>query len=91
MTIFKKTTATLFMMYLIGVATPVWSNESTFEYKVVILQGITAGGTLEKESSGILVDKKKTEALSLLAAEGWEILSVVGSGAGVTVYLRRQK
>ena len=91
MTIFKKTTTILFMSFLVGIAAPVWSNESEFEYQVVILQGITAGGALEKQSSGIVVDKKKTEALSVLAAEGWEVLSVVGSGADDTVYLRRRR
>jgi hypothetical protein len=92
MSISRITTAVLFISLLVGIATPVWSDDSSWEYQVVILKGITAGGTIEKRSSGIYVDKKKTEALSTLAADGWEVVSVVGTpGADDTVYLRRQR
>ena len=90
MAIIRKTSIVLFLSFLIGIAAPAWTDEGEFEYQVVILQGIAAGGTLKKLSSGIFLDRKKTEALSVLAAEGWEVLSVVGSGADDTVYLRRR-
>jgi hypothetical protein len=63
-----------------------------WEYQVVILQGIAAGGTIKKQSSGIYIDTRKTEALNTLAADGWEIVGVVGAtGADHTVYLRRRR
>jgi hypothetical protein len=92
MTTFRKTTAMLFLSLLIGTATPVWSEGSSWEYQVVILKGITAGGTIEKQSSGIYVDTKKTEALNALAADGWEVVSIVGApGPDHTIYLRRNR
>jgi len=63
-----------------------------WEYQVVILQGIAAGGTIKKQSSGIYIDTRKTDAINTLAADGWEIVGVVGAtGADHTVYLRRRR
>jgi hypothetical protein len=92
MTIFRKTTVVLFLSLLVGIAVPVWSDESVWEYQVVILKGITAGGKIEKQSSGIYIDKKITAALNALADDGWEVVSVVGTpGSDHTVYLRRNR
>ena len=85
-------TRVLPLVFFLGIAEPVWSDESQWEYQVVILKGITAGGTIEKQSSGIFIDVGKTEALAKLAAAGWEVLSVVGApGADDTIYLRRPR
>ncbi len=90
MTIFKYTTTFLFLVFVLGFAEPVWSTESKWEYQVVILKGITAGGTIERKTNHIFVDVKKTEALAELAADGWEVVSVVGApGSDDSVYLRR--
>ena len=92
MAIFRYTTMILPLVFLLGFAEPVWSDESEWEYQVVILKGITAGGTIAKKSSRIFVDVNKTEALAELAAEGWEVVSVVGApGSDDAVYLRRPR
>jgi len=89
---FKQIIMIIFLGLLLSIAPPALSDDSDWEYQVVILKGITAGGTIKKQSSGIYIDTKKTEALNALAAEGWKVLSVVGApGADNTVYLRRQR
>lgn len=78
-------------MLLLLVAQCARSDEPAWEYKVVILQGVTAGGTIEKDANGVFVDTGKTKTLNTLAAAGWEVITVVG---GLTtdhsVYLRRR-
>ena len=77
--------------FLLALITPVWAGGETWEYQVVILQGVTAGGTIEKQASGVSVDTRKTRMLNELAAEGWEVVAVIGAGvADHTVYLRRK-
>jgi hypothetical protein len=89
---FKKITAILFLSLLAGIVTPVLSDDSGWEYQVVILKGITAGGRIEKQSSGIYIDTKRTETLNALADDGWEVVSVVGApGSDHAVYLRRHR
>lgn len=73
-------------------ASPARPGDVDWEYRAVILQGITAGGSVEKQSSGIYTDTRKTAALNELAADGWEVIAVVGApGADHTVYLRRKR
>jgi hypothetical protein len=83
--------ATLLMTALAVSAGPTaWAGESAWEYRVVILQGVTAGGSIEKQSSGVYVDTKRTSALNELAAQGWEVIAVIGApGTDHAVYLRR--
>lgn len=79
-----------FLSLLVAVVAPAWAGEGGSEYRVVILQGITAGGTVEKQAAGIYVDTKRTRALNDLAAEGWEVVAVIGApGMDHAVYLRR--
>lgn len=67
------------------------ADDAAWEFKVVILQGVTAGGTLERDAEGIYVDTKRTRALNTLAADGWEVVAMTGSVAtDHTVYLRRR-
>ena len=84
--------AMLILGLTVAVTVAAMADSHNREYQVVILQGITAGGSFEKQSSGIYVDTKKTEALNSLAAAGWEVIAVVGApGADHTVYLRRER
>lgn len=81
----------LLLSLLVNIGVPVWADDGSWEYQVVILQGLTAGGTIEKQASGIYVDTKRTETLNELAMDGWEVVSVIGApGADHTVYLRRR-
>ena len=87
----RQLLVTLIAAALIIVTQNVWAADAAWEYKVVILQGVTAGGTIEKDGDGIYVDTKRTRSLNTLAAEGWEIVAVIGSVAtDHTVYLRRR-
>ena len=73
------------------IALPVLADYGTWEYRVVIVQGITTGGTIEKQSSGVYIDTKRTTIINELAADGWEVVSVIGlPNADHTVYLRRE-
>jgi hypothetical protein len=90
MTILKCSTVILSVIVFLAAVTPAWSDDQQWEYQVVIVKGITAGGAIKKQSSRIFLDEGKTEALATLAADDWEVLSVVGTtGADDTVYLRR--
>ena len=81
----------LLLGVLVNIGTPVWADDGGWEYQVVILQGLTAGGTIEKQASGVYVDTKRTKSLNELAADGWEVVSVIGApGADHAVYLRRK-
>lgn len=81
----------LLLSLLVNIGTPVWADDGVWEYQVVIVQGITGGGTIEKQTSGVYVDTKRTRALNELAADGWEVVSVIGgSVTDHTVYLRRK-
>lgn len=89
---FKFQTAGVLVALSLLVAAPALSDSHNWEYQVVILQGIAAGGSIKKQSSGIYIDSRKTEALNSLAADGWEVVGVVGAtGADHTVYLRRRR
>jgi len=81
----------LLMSLLFGIGAPTWANDENWEYKVVILQGVTAGGTIKEIASGISVDTKKTKSLNELASDGWEVISVIGTlVADHVIYLRRE-
>ncbi len=81
----------LFISLLYGIGAPVWAGNDNWEYRVVILQGVTAGGTIKEITSGVSVDTKKTKALNELASDGWEVVAVLGTlVADHVVYLRRE-
>jgi len=81
----------LILSLFYGTGVSAWADDQDWEYKVVILQGVTAGGTIKKIASGISVDTKKTKVLNELASDGWEVISVIGSlVADHVVYLRRE-
>lgn len=90
---YDRTIAAILLTAILLSMTPVARAEvPVWEYKVVIVQGVTAGGTIEKESRGVYVDIKRTEILNELAAEGWEVVTVLGGlGTDHCVYLRRKK
>jgi hypothetical protein len=56
---------------LLMLALPVWADEGNWEYQVVVLQGVTAGSTLEKQGKGFSLDTRRTRILNELAAQGW--------------------
>ena len=81
----------LIVAALIVMAYDAWADDAAWEFKVVILQGVTAGGTLERNAEGIYVDTRRTRALNTLAADGWEVVAMTGAVAtDHTVYLRRR-
>ena len=89
---FRFMRSILLLGLLLGLAMPVGADDGGWEYQVVILQGITAGGTIEKQDRGIYVDTRRTEALNQLADDGWELISVIaGPGADHSLYLRRHR
>ncbi len=81
----------LLLVLLVSPLASASADEVAGEYKVVILQGIAGGVELAKQERGLYVDSRRTRVLNELAAEGWEIVSVIGaSGGDHTLYLRRQ-
>jgi hypothetical protein len=89
---FGNATRIILAVLFLGFSTPALADNVAWQYRVVILKGITGGGTIEKQSNGIYLDTKKTEALNRLAEDGWEVVAVAGApGADDTVYLRRQR
>lgn len=89
---FQCVLALLIGVILLGVANPTKAIDPVWEYKVVILQGVTAGGTIEKDAKGFYVDTKRTRDLNALAVDGWEVIAAMGStGTDHTVYLRRKR
>lgn len=81
----------LTLIWLLMPASAAFAAAGEWEFQVVILQGLSAGGSYEKRASGIFVDRKRTSLLNELAAEGWEVVSVVGApGTDHSVYLRRR-
>jgi len=81
----------LILSLFLNFAPMAWAGEAGWEYKVVVLQGLAAGGSFEKQASGVYTDTKRTKALNEMAADGWEVVAVIGvPGADHTVYLRRK-
>ena len=62
----------LFSVLLI-IVMPIRADDDSWEYQVIILQGVTAGSTLEKQAKGISLDTRRTRILNELAADGWEV------------------
>ncbi len=87
----RMTRALVFAGLLLNAWTAAWADGDGWEYRVVLMQGITTGGSLAKQADGVYVDTTKTTLLNELAADGWEVIEVIGAPAGDhTVYLRRQ-
>ena len=87
----RMTRALVFAGLLLNAWTAAWADRGGWEYRVVRMQGITTGGSLAKQADGVYVDTTKTTLLNELAADGWEVIEVIGAPAGDhTVYLRRQ-
>lgn len=81
----------LLLSVLLMLTVPIRANDGTWEYQVIILQGVTAGSTLEKQAKGVSLDKQRTKILNELAADGWEVISVIGAPlTDHAVYLKRK-
>jgi len=86
----KLLRTTLLLITLLMIVMPIRADDS-WEYQVIILQGIAAGSTLEKQGRGISLDTRRTRILNELAADGWEVVSVIGGPVtDHAVYLRRK-
>jgi len=86
----KLLRTTLLLITLLMIVMPIRADHS-WEYQVIILQGIAAGSTLEKQGRGISLDTRRTRILNELAADGWEVVSVIGGPVtDHAVYLRRK-
>ena len=76
---------------LLLIAMPISANDESWEYQVIILQGFSAGSSLEKQSKGLSVDIRRTRILNELAALCWEVVAVLGGPVtDHAVYLRRK-
>jgi hypothetical protein len=81
----------LLLSTLLMIVMPTRADDDSWEYQVIILQGVTAGSTLEKQAKGISLDTRRTRILNELAADGWEVVSVIGGPVtDHAVYLRRK-
>ena len=87
----KLLRSTLLLSALLMLVVPIRADDDSWEYQVIILQGVTAGGTLEKQAKGISLDTRRTRILNEFAADGWEVVSVIGGPVtDHAVYLRRK-
>jgi len=81
----------LFLSMLLLIVVPGRANGEGWEYQVIILQGLSAGSSLEKQAKGFSLDTRRTRILNELAADGWEVVSVIGGPVtDHAVYLRRK-
>jgi len=81
----------LFLSMLLLIVVPSRANGEGWEYQVIILQGLSAGSSLEKQAKGFSLDTRRTRILNELAADGWEVVSVIGGPVtDHAVYLRRK-
>jgi hypothetical protein len=81
----------LSLSILLMVVMPTRADDDNWEYQVIILQGVTAGSTLEKQAKGVSLDTRRTRILNGLAADGWEVVSVIGGPVtDHAVYLKRK-
>jgi hypothetical protein len=62
-------TRIILAVLFLGFSAPALTDNVAWQYRVVILKGITAGGTIEKQSNGIYLDTNKTDALNRLAED----------------------
>ncbi|MEH6635463.1 MAG: DUF4177 domain-containing protein [Halioglobus sp.] len=81
----------LVLSILLMIVMPIRADDERWEYQVIILQGVTGGSTLEKQAKGISLDTQRTKILNELAADRWEVVSVIGGAVtDHAVYLRRK-
>ena len=82
---------TMLLTMLLMTMMPIRADDGNWEYQVIILQGFTAGNTLEKQAKGVSLDTRRTRILNELAADGWEVVSVIGGPVtDHAVYLKRK-
>ena len=87
----KMLRSIIFLSVLLMLTLPVRANDGSWEYQVIILQGVMAGSTLEKQTKGFSLDTRRTKILNELAADGCEVISVIGAPlTDHAVYLRRK-
>lgn len=81
----------LLLSALLIVTVPARANDGSWEYQVIVLQGVLGGSTLEKQGKGFSLDVRRTQILNELAADGWEVISVIGAPlTDHAVYMKRK-
>lgn len=79
------------LIILLILAVPARANDANWEYQVIILQGVLAGSTLEKQGKGFSLDTRRTQILNELAQDGWEVITVIGAPlTDHAVYMKRK-
>ena len=79
------------LIILLILSVPARANDANCEYQVIILQGVLAGSTLEKQGKGFSLDTRRTQILNELAQDGWEVITVIGAPlTDHAVYLKRK-
>ena len=82
----------LFFSLLVNVGAPVGADDGGGEYKVVVVQAMRALPRLEKQATGFYVDTVRTRLVNELAADGWEVVSVIGQPLGDhVIYFQRSQ
>lgn len=79
------------LIILLILSVPARANDANWEYQVIILQGVLAGSTLEKQGKGFSLDTRRTQILNELAEDGWEVITVIGAPlTDHAVYMKRK-
>mgnify|MGYP000241733217 FL=1 len=79
------------LIILLILSVPARANDANWEYQVIILQGVLAGSTLEKQGKGFSLDTRRTQILNELAQDGWEVITVIGAPlTDHAVYMKRK-
>ncbi len=89
---FRMMLSIMVLSVLVNIWVSVGAAASGWEYRVVLAQHIRGSRGLEELTRGIFIDTDRTRLLNELAADGWEVITVIGvPGADHTIYLRRNK
>ena len=87
----KLLRTTLLLSVLLIIVVPIRADDANWEYQVIVLQGVTAGSTLERQAKGFSLDTRRTRILNELADDGWEVVAVIGGPVtDHAVYLKRK-
>ncbi len=81
----------LLLCMLLTLTVPARADDASWEYQVIILQGVLAGSILEKQGKGFSLDTRRTQILNELAEDGWEVIAVIGAPlTDHAVYMKRK-
>ena len=87
----KLLRTTLLLSMFLMIIMPTRADAANWEYQVIVLQGVSAGSTLERQAKGFSLDTRRTRILNELAGDGWEVVAVIGGPVtDHAVYLKRK-